>query len=145
MVKKVVIGVVGFFVLMGVIGSLGGGSKDKAPVQASGSVSQPAANSASAAGTAPAPAAAARQPVELNGSGKRVADVTLPSGLARFSLRHTGTRNFSVWLMDSDGKRLDLLANQIGAWDGEKAVRIDKAGPYVLDVTADGDWQVVVR
>lgn len=97
-------------------------------------------------------AAPATQPAELNGTGQSVADVTLPAGLVRFSMKHTGTRAFAVELMDGSGKRLreaglseSLLGNGVGSWSGEKAVTVEKAGAYVLQVTADGPWQIVVR
>jgi len=76
-------------------------------------------------------------------SGSNVVELT--RGLARFTLSAKGRGNFAVWLFGGDGKRVDLLANDIGAFDGSKAVQIPLDGPYVLDVTADGAWTIQVE
>lgn len=159
MLKKIGIGVVVLFVVFAVIGALGRGGKNgsgggaEAPQAAApATATAPAVQAEKTATPAPEPTATPA-PVVLSGSGQSVAGpVPLKSGLIRVKMHYGGARNFAVKLLeDGTGKPaggtagLDsLLANQIGAWDGEKAVRIDKAGAYVLDVTASGPWEITI-
>lgn len=63
-------------------------------------------------------------------------------------MTHQGSGNFSVTLLNKDGARgagMDsLLANEIGAFDESKAVRIPKDDIYLLQVDADGPWTIQV-
>ncbi len=63
-------------------------------------------------------------------------------------MTHQEPGNFSVTLLNKDGARgagMDsLLANEIGAFDGSKAVRIPKDDIYLLQVDADGPWTIQV-
>lgn len=72
----------------------------------------------------------------------------LSSGLKTFKMTHQGQGNFSVTLLNKEGARgagMDsLLANEIGAFDGSKAVRIPKDYIYLLQVNADGPWTIQV-
>lgn len=82
-------------------------------------------------------------PINLSGSGQKATQqFNLEAGLSIFTLMHSGSSNFSILLMDGDGKYVSLLVNEIGSFSGSKAVKIDKAGPYILNITADGSWTV---
>lgn len=67
---------------------------------------------------------------------------SLNSGLYVFRLHHTGESNFIVHLVSESGQSIDYLVNQIGDFDGSKAVRIERSGKYLLNIDADGDWSV---
>jgi len=54
----------------------------------------------------------------------------------------TGQSHFAIWLLDSKGKKVELLVNKLGNFDGSKAVRIDKTGIYLLDISADENWLI---
>ncbi len=85
-------------------------------------------------------------PITLSGTGQQASKkFSLESGLSIFKMTHTGTSNFAVILMDSDGQRVELLVNDIGKFDGSKAVGIAKKGEYILDVSADGKWTVTIE
>ena len=43
-----------------------------------------------------------------------------------------------VQLFDTKGTYLPHLANKIGNYDGSKALKIERAGIYLLQVDADG-------
>jgi hypothetical protein len=47
--------------------------------------------------------------------------------------------------LDKNGKYEDLLANDIGNFEGSKAVKIGKTDLYLLDISADGDWSITVQ
>lgn len=85
-------------------------------------------------------------PLTLSGTGQKVPEMFyLETGLKRFEMKHDGSSNFAVWLMDDQGNRIELLANEIGSFDGSKAVSITNSGTYLLDVEADGNWIVSIE
>ena len=80
----------------------------------------------------------------FTGSGDDVQSfTTYGSGIRIFSMRYTGSSNFIVWLENSDGDKLDLLANEIGSYSGKTS---EKMGPgkYYLDVQASGPWTITL-
>lgn len=80
-----------------------------------------------------------------SGSGQAVTDtVTIEGGLTTFSMEHDGDSNFQVELIDeSDGDTEEYLANEIGEWQADQPYYIPP-GEYVLDVNADGNWNIDV-
>jgi hypothetical protein len=85
-------------------------------------------------------------PITLTGVGKKATDkFTLTKGLSIFKMTHNGGSNWIVKLIDSNGQDVDLLANEIGAFEGSKAVNISKEGEYVMDVTAGGNWTITIE
>ena len=85
-------------------------------------------------------------PIKLSGIGQQASQkFNLEDGLSVFKMTHTGASNFAVILMDSDGQKIELLVNEIGKFDGAKAVGIAKRGEYILDVSADGKWAVTIE
>jgi hypothetical protein len=83
-------------------------------------------------------------PVSLSGSGSQATElIQLEPGTIAFDMWNDAPGNMEVWLM-YDGERFDrLLENGVIA---ERPVVkwIDKGGPYYLEITADGEWQVNV-
>lgn len=152
---KVILGGVAVLIVLALIGSLaqqpsGGTSASSSGQQAT--PRPPTATREATATTVPPTAVPAPEPIVLNGRGQSVVDVQLTRGLARFAMKHTGQSNFAILLMTSDGQRASsagaasetLLANQIGTWEGQQAVRVERAGGFVLQVTADGPWSVTI-
>lgn len=81
----------------------------------------------------------------LSGTGQTATELfNLNQGLARFELFHDGEHNFAVILMTEQGKTTELLVNEIGPFTGSKAVQIRQPGRYLLDITADGNWSVII-
>ena len=60
-------------------------------------------------------------------------------------MKHDGDSNFIIWLLDETGDPIELLVNEIGGFDGSTAVGIQEAGNYLLDVNADGQWNVTIE
>lgn len=84
--------------------------------------------------------------IQLSGTGQQASQkFDLESGLSLFKMTHVGTSNFSIWLYDSSGQRIELLVNESGNFDGSKAVGITKKGEYILDVSASGKWTVDIE
>jgi hypothetical protein len=84
--------------------------------------------------------------VVLSGSGQTATEpFELEAGLSICRMTHQANRNFIVWLLDSNGRRVDLLVNEIGSSSGSKAVQIPSSGTYLLQVEADGPWTIQVE
>jgi len=80
--------------------------------------------------------------VSFAGNGSTVVPYTITSpGLWVFTLDHTGGGNYIVWIADSAGCRVALLANAIGTGASTSPQKLD-AGKYYLNVTAGGPWAV---
>jgi Tol biopolymer transport system component len=78
----------------------------------------------------------------FSGNGSTVIPFTAPSsGLWTFTLKYTGESNYIVWLTDSMGSRVALLANSIGTSSAVSAKKLSD-GKYYLDVNASGPWTI---
>jgi hypothetical protein len=104
---------------------------------------------AAPAPSAPAPASPAPiepAPQSFSGKGKRVSDrFRLEQGLSIFRMKHSGRSNFIMELIDESGRTVELLVNEIGSFDGAKAIGVRTAGTYVIDIDADGNWSVTIE
>jgi len=72
----------------------------------------------------------------------------LSRGLKTFYMTHQGNGHFSVHLLNKDGAQVgmeSLLANDVGPFDGSKAVRVSKDDVYLLQVDANGPWTIQVE
>jgi len=148
------LGLFGCFVLA-VIGSQ---FSDGSPAASSGAVARPTftptgAVAQAVAADTPVPVpptdtpvpTATPQPVVLAGAGQQASAIfQLNPGLAIAHLTHNGTGHFGVKLLDAQGQSVDLLANDIGPFDGSKAVEIDSGGQFLLDISADGNWSTTI-
>ena len=93
----------------------------------------------------PRPIEAPPLPASLSGSGQTVSVFFFAKrGLARFQMSHSGDGNWAPKLLNAEGDLIELLANEIGKFEGEKAVRIPVDDIYVIDVTANGPWIITV-
>ena len=83
--------------------------------------------------------------VKLEGNGDKVKTISLNKGVAIFTMAHSGSRNFSVVIKSSGGEYLDLLANDIGSYSGQKTFTVEQDGSYLVEVTASGKWQIDIE
>lgn len=83
---------------------------------------------------------------QFSGSGQSATELfSLHAGLARFEISGSGDGLLIVWLLDDQGKKLELLASDATPpFQASKAVNV-KGGKYLLDISTDEDWQVSVR
>ncbi|MHC3438234.1 hypothetical protein ACYJ1Y_09040 [Natrialbaceae archaeon A-gly3] len=80
----------------------------------------------------------------FSGSGQAVeSGIDIEGGLTIIEATHDGESNFQVSLVDGSDFD-DLFVNVIGDFDGAQADLID-SGEYMLDVEADGSWEIEVR
>lgn len=94
----------------------------------------------------------AAEPLFYSGSGKQTSPIfVLDPGLVILKVTHDGGSTFVVALIDSEGNQVvdssggAPLINELGPFDGSVAVRIQRRGEYLLDVTADGNWSVSIE
>ena len=87
-------------------------------------------------------------PVEIEGSGAKVVEVTLQADAPLVVTgRHSGGSNFVVELIPDEGTQVDdffagLLFNEIGQFSGQVANDEVGSGGYRVDVSADGPWSL---
>jgi hypothetical protein len=82
-------------------------------------------------------------PISLVGSWQQSSQMFhLEQGLSIFSMQHQGSSNFTIWLVDRNGKKVDLLVDVVGEFSGSKALGITNASEYHLAITSDGQWAV---
>lgn len=134
-----VVGIIGFFIVVGIFSN--GSNNTSSPASSGNGSTEKVGNSEPKEEIIPEP-----MPIELSGTSQQASQkFTLENGLSIFKMTHSGTSNFSITLMDSDGQRVELLVNEIGKFDGAKAVGIAKKGEYVLDISANGKWTVKIE
>lgn len=81
---------------------------------------------------------------EFTGYGAQaIGPIRLKSGLVRFTTSHDGSSNFIVWLLESDGDQADLIANEIGPFEGTSS-SASNGGRYWLSVAAEGNWTLSI-
>lgn len=94
----------------------------------------------------PRPSQAPPVPKTLNGTGQEASEMFyLDKGLVTFELTHDGDGYFGVWLLNAEGDKTDLLANEIGEFEGSKAVGVSESGIYLLDINANGNWEISIE
>lgn len=69
----------------------------------------------------------------------------LASSTLSVHLEHMGSQRFAVYLLDASGHRVELLLCAVGAVHTDRAVRIERAGYYTFEVSADAPWSIGVR
>ena len=89
---------------------------------------------------------ASTQPeVTLDGRGNDERTISLSAGAVKFTIKHDGQNLFTVWLLDSQGKLAQLLAEKVGAFDRAIEVSIPTEGSYKLQIRADGEWRIEIK
>lgn len=81
-----------------------------------------------------------RLPVTRGGKGSRVLGPLQGTRNVTFSYSHDGSSNFIVWLIDANGRNVDLHVNEIGATSGSVLANFN--GVRYLEIDADGNWAV---
>ncbi len=100
----------------------------------------------------PTPSTAPSLPQTFIGSG---ADVPSPfmlesgKGAVKFTMHHTGSSNFIIWIYHASGDKEELLVNEIGNYDGSTLVSVGgwsgaSPGIHYISVEADGSWDVSI-
>lgn len=139
--KKILLIVGGIILVIIVIAAASGGSKTTKPESSSATTSE---NQTSESKTQPE--VKSPEPITLSGVGQQATSkFTLTKGLSIFKMTHDGSGNFAPKVLDNNGDYVELLANEIGPFNGSKAVGIKKDGEYVIDITASGKWSIVIE
>jgi len=81
----------------------------------------------------------------IEGKGDKVEVINLNKGVAIFTMAHFGSLNFSVVIKGSDGEHLDLLANDMGSYSGQKTFTVKESGIYLVEISASGKWTINIE
>jgi hypothetical protein len=91
-------------------------------------------------------------PFNASGSGPDVVGpFTLTSGTRSVTLSHSGSSNFIVELISTDGEEWELVANVIGSYADTVPVDVSGSvldlppGVYALAIAADGNWTASIE
>lgn len=83
-------------------------------------------------------------PQSFSGSGESVEQgIEIEGGLVVIDASHDGESNFQVSLVDESEVGKNFI-NVRGRFDGSQAGLVDTGG-YILEVNADGNWDITVR
>ena len=87
------------------------------------------------------------KPIEFSGSGdKIISNVNIPRGVYKAVLSNSGAHNFIVELHKDDNDSYgDLLANEIGSYNGSVVIRDGETTPIVggmLEIKSSGKWNI---
>ncbi len=86
------------------------------------------------------------EPIELQGSGEDRVAVDIPGDEpAILHLTHDGSTYVRVSSVDSDGERIRRIVRERGAYEGARPLNFDGPPVTALDISADGDWSIVIR
>ena len=140
----VIVVIIGLFLIGGLIYQASSGSSNKTVDVDSTSTTDVAPSEAPVAKEYKAePTIPDIQPISLSGVGKQDTDpVTLPSGLVNVKLTHEGSGNFTIWLVNSQGTKIELLVNEIGSYDKSSGLSITNSGDYTFEINATGNWTI---
>jgi hypothetical protein len=79
----------------------------------------------------------------ISGSGAKGTHLYhIDSGLKSFKTEYLGEGNFIVWLLNEKGRKIAILANEIGTFSGVKETNIPSSGFYLFDIQAEGKWEI---
>ena len=94
-----------------------------------------------------APAVGDFAPIKLAGSGNKVPKFTIPEDEAAIAtIASSGSENFVVWSLASDGSSNDLLVNTIGRYAGTVLFDIENGQHSVaFKVEASGKWTITIK
>ena len=89
-------------------------------------------------------------PFTVSGTGNDVLGFRVPGDVpAILDITYAGSSNFIVWSLDDSHEAIDLLVNEIGAYDGRRMVHggwfLAPEHVRYLDITASGPWTITTR
>jgi hypothetical protein len=90
-------------------------------------------------------AASAPKTTSFSGNSQQATELfELSGGLHRVQMTHQGDGNFIVDLLDENGASVVLmgLANEIGPFEGSRAMQVPDDGIYLFSVQANGPWTI---
>lgn len=84
---------------------------------------------------------AKKDQLTINKNGKKIWKVCMTSNTFRFQATYRGNGNFIVKLLDSNQVLESLIVNEIGDYNVDKTVRVQKGEYYYLETyVSDGSW-----
>lgn len=130
-----------FIILIGLFSCYGLSQLGSSSSRSTSTGNQPSANSSRPTGTP-----VRFDPIRLSGRGDDVVSLDKPDVPAIVTFTHSGSRNFIVTSFDGSGNQIDLLVNDIGAYEGTRPLDFGSSElTERLEIQADGSWTVLVE
>lgn len=93
-----------------------------------------------------APESAFEDKIDLSGAGDDIVELDIPGDEPAIAhITHDGSSNFQVTGYTADGERAGSLVNEIGPYEGIRPVNLRDPEIKELDITADGNWKVIIQ
>lgn len=82
--------------------------------------------------------------ISIKGEGDKIENFEITvSGTGKATFVHKGDANFVVNIRKADGAMIEQVVNEIGEYQGEKLITLDR-GRYIFEITASGNWLIVM-
>lgn len=81
----------------------------------------------------------------VTGSGDDVIDLPVTGIPIIMDITYSGSSNFIIYTVDSEGETVDLLVNEIGAYTGTQTDYLDFADVTMLSIQSSGDWSITFK
>lgn len=82
---------------------------------------------------------------KLQGRGRQATKkFDLQAGLFIVRIKHEGNSNFIVRLLDASGREDQTIFNEVGRFHGTRGFELRRGSQCLIDVEADGAWQIEI-
>lgn len=81
----------------------------------------------------------------VTGSGDDVVELPVTGIPVIMDITYSGSSNFIIRTVDSEGEDVDLLVNTIGSYSGTQTDYLDYADVTMLSVQSEGDWSITFK
>jgi hypothetical protein len=87
----------------------------------------------------------APKPITFKGTGSNVVDVKKWAGAALIKISYKGGSNFVIYNYDANGKRINLLVNTIGNYEGLRPLDFADGNETArLEIKSSGTWEITL-
>ena len=84
---------------------------------------------------------AKKDQLTINKNGKKIWKVCMTGNTFRFQATYRGSGNFIVKLLDNNQDLEELIVNEIGDYNVDKTVRVNKGEYYYIETyVSNGSW-----
>ena len=81
----------------------------------------------------------------VTGSGDDVVEMPVTGIPVIIDITYSGSSNFVIYTVDSEGENVDLLVNTIGSYTGTQTDYLDYADVTMLSIQSSGDWSITFK
>ena len=89
-----------------------------------------------------------KEPIVFSGTGDSVTEKFTGKGLVTLTINYSAKDEYDVFscdLYDSNGEWVDWIVTDIGDYSGQKVEILEEDKEYLIEISADGDWQITIE